>query len=114
MLTLQTSHCSRLPYLRHAPDSVKGSAHAPRLTTRCAWPPIPSRTLQGRWVGPAYRLLSRNCNHFSRALCGALLAHPSFKAAPGKSDPLRMVPRKVTRLSSLAAALRCCTGRMDS
>ncbi|KAG2438782.1 hypothetical protein HXX76_005323 [Chlamydomonas incerta] len=70
--------------------------------------------LQGKWVGPAYRLLSRNCNHFSRALCGALLAHSSFKAAPGKADPLRMVPRKVTRLSSLAAALRCCTSRMDS
>ncbi|KAG2453359.1 hypothetical protein HYH02_001583 [Chlamydomonas schloesseri] len=70
--------------------------------------------LQGKWVGPAYRLLSRNCNHFSRALCGALLGHRSFKAAPGKSDPLRMVPRRVTRLSSLAAALRCCTGRMDS
>ncbi|KAG2496620.1 hypothetical protein HYH03_005441 [Edaphochlamys debaryana] len=60
------------------------------------------------WTGPTYRLLSRNCNHFARAMCAALLRHPDFKPAPGKTTPEAMVPSHVTRLTAVALALGCC------
>ncbi|GFR44065.1 hypothetical protein Agub_g5225 [Astrephomene gubernaculifera] len=72
---------------------------------------------QEQWVGSAYRLLTRNCNHFSRALCEVLLRSPHFKPAPGATRAELMVPPTLTRLTSLAAALGrcmpCCDRRLN-
>ncbi|GLI66112.1 hypothetical protein VaNZ11_009823 [Volvox africanus] len=60
------------------------------------------------WIGSEYRLLSRNCNHFARAMCTALLRNQLFKPAPGCSHPEGMVPRSITRLPALVLALGYC------
>ncbi|GLC46277.1 hypothetical protein PLESTB_000993900 [Pleodorina starrii] len=60
------------------------------------------------WIGSEYRLLSRNCNHFARAMCAAMLRNPLFKPAPGRRRPDDMVPRSVTRLPAVVLALGCC------
>lgn len=65
------------------------------------------RTVAQGWTGPSYRLLTRNCNHFVVDLCALLLAHPHFKPAPGKGTLDRMLPRRLTALTSFAAT--CCS-----